>query len=345
MGKCRLTLSSRGRGRNTGVQPFSHVPQWSVAEAGQETPSRSPWPLHTVLGSGYFQLFQILHSVPVWRGEEEGRRWVSRCRHPPTPHLSAGDGGLGHTVWEVWKGVTQGCWTGWGALKGGQKGLGKGAGGRQGRRHNGKIGLQRLCWAPRGLTVGFWEGTQEGDRLGLEVSSRHKRNRVSSPAHSRTVASPNSASCTPCPQHLRLLENFGNSAGSGENARRGRLRLGLAMPVSPSPRAPKPRRLSRAHTKAVDLRGPPASSVRLPSCLSCPPVSAPCPDFVPLCIHASLSLQLSSPTSGTPSVHAPVVSKPASGPGHCPERQAQDQELRPFRHRPIRWLTPTQLSP
>lgn len=217
--------------------------------------------------------------------------------------------------------------------------------GGQGGRHNGKIGLQRLCWAPWGLTVGFWEGTQEGDRLGLGVSSRQKRNRVSSPAHSRMVASPNSASCTLCPQHLRLLENFGNSAGSGENARGGRLRLGLAMPVSPSPRASKPRSLSRAHTKAVDLRGPPASSVRLLSCLSCPPASAPRPDFVPLCIHASLSLQLSSPISATPSAHAPVVSKPASGPGHCPERQAQDQELRSFLHGPlIRWLTPTQLS-
>lgn len=118
----------------------------------------------------------------------------------------------------------------------------RGLGGRwwgQGRRHDGKIGLQALGWAPWGRKVGFWEGTQEGDRMGLGVSSRQKRSRVSSPAHSRTVASPNSASCTLCPQHRRLLENFGNSAGSGESARGRRLSLGLAMLVSPSPRAPK----------------------------------------------------------------------------------------------------------
>lgn len=47
---------------------------------------------------------------------------------------------------------------------------------------------------------------------GLGVSSRHKRSRVSSPAHSAVVTSASRASCVPLEQHgLRLLENFVNS--------------------------------------------------------------------------------------------------------------------------------------
>lgn len=58
-------------------------------------------------------------------------------------------------------------------------------------------------WAFRGVLgspgseMGVWEGTQTspmswGDHMGLGMSSRHRRRRVSSPAHRAAVSSPSS---------------------------------------------------------------------------------------------------------------------------------------------------------
>ena len=113
-------------------------------------------------------------------GEERRERIYFGCSHPSTPHLPAGDGGLGSEV-------------------------------SQGGR-SGKLGSP-------GSESGGQGGNMRWGSQGLGVSSRHKRSRVSSPAHSAVVTSASRASCVPLEQHgLRLLENFVNSArNTGSN--------------------------------------------------------------------------------------------------------------------------------
>lgn len=82
--------------------------------------------------------------------------------------------------------------------------------------------------------------------MGLGVSSRHRRSRVSSPAHSKAVSSPSSAISTPGLQHRRcLLCRFRTSAVGGAGVVRG-TQEGWA-PALPLPRCSEPRRPGSPH--------------------------------------------------------------------------------------------------
>lgn len=155
--------------------------------------------------------------------------------------------------------------------------------------------------------------------MGLGVSSRHRRSRVSSPAHRAAIISPTSASCIPLLQHRRrLLGNFENSAGGIGSGAQGKARL----PITACPRVlgayPEPALKQRV---SVDPQ-PPLNP--FPTC--CFHVHQQClpshqPLSVHLCICASLDLSLcqSSPMSAAPSDHTPVAREPDLEPGHCPE--------------------------
>ena len=172
--------------------------------------------------------------------------------------------------------------------------------------------------------------------MGLGVSSRHRRSRVSSPAHRAAIISPTSASCIPLLQHRRrLLGNFENSAGGIGSGAQGKARL----PITACPRVlgayPEPALKQRV---SVDPQ-PPLNP--FPTC--CFHVHQQClpshqPLSVHLCICASLDLSLcqSSPMSAAPSDHTPVAREPDLEPGHCPETGPG-----PF----LQVAAPTQLSP
>lgn len=156
--------------------------------------------------------------------------------HPPTAYLPAGDGGLGDIMWEVPKGWEMGLPSGSGAP---ESGAGDKVGDVMGDR------LEGMCWAPR-ILEGVSGREHEGWPVGLGMLSRHRRSRVSSPAHSVAVTSPSSTTCVPRLQHgRRPLRSCKTSARRG--ARRGAGEAG--HPLHPSPRAqgPKAWEPARAH--------------------------------------------------------------------------------------------------
>lgn len=126
--------------------------------------------------------------------------------------------------------------------------------------------------------------------MGLGVFSRHRRSRVSSPAHSMAVTSPNSATCVRCLQHCRgPLRSCTTSARGG--ARRAQGEAGL--PLRPVP--------------SLGLRALRPGS--LPE-----PTPSPHSTFVSTCICPS------SPGSAA-SAPTAAVSKPGLGPG--PSRETR----------------------
>lgn len=196
----------------------------------------------------------------------------------PHPICQLGmEGGLAYTMWETR-----------GGAPGGQ---GHGAAGSrwETRWEHWALGL---CWAPQDLGAGGWEGTREGGRRGLGVSSRHRRSRVSSPAHIAVVTSPSSASSVPRWQHCRrLLGNFGNSTGGRGNTEGHRVRLGSGsarLCIAQSPKVlgacPEPTLKQRV---SVDPQ-PPLHTFPSRCRLSCPS-GPPSPD---LCVSISASVHL-----------------------------------------------------
>lgn len=242
-----------------------------------------------------------------------GRRQKEGLLRAPATHtpLASWDGGLGFTVWGR---VGGGGADGRGLSVGGGTGVGKGG-------DMGNLGSQGL----------------KGDPVGLGVSSRQRRSRVVSPAHSAAVTSASTPSCMPCPQHCRLLRSLENSTGSWGSTKGCGVRLGpgsapLHIPQSCKvPGAcPEPTLKQR-----IPVDPQPPLHTFPPTLPSFVPTSTPPQAFTHFCICASPSL--SSPVSAVPSARTPASAHLS------PERRPRTRSRDPSSMSPLfRWPTPTQ---
>ena len=162
------------------------------------------------------------------------------------------------------------------------------------------------------------------------MSSRHKRSRVSSPAHSAVITSARRASCVPLEQHdLRLLENFVTSARNRGSNRECRVRLGsgsAGLPILPSPR------VLGAHPETavkqrVSVNPQPPLDI-LPTCYFHVHQQMPPPPSLSISASLSLSLCQSSPKTAAPSAHTPAAASLTWHQVIAPRDGSGGQELR-----------------
>ena len=143
---------------------------------------------------------------------------------------------------------------------------------------------------------------------GLGVSSRHKRSRVSSPAHSAVVTSASRASCVPLEQHgLRLLENFVNSARNTGSNRECRVRLGSGSAGRPITQSPRSSSRAPQWSRGPQWTPQPPLDILPTCCFHVRERSPPPPLFVRLCISESV----------------PLPVQPKDGCSFCPHSSSQ----------------------